>query len=295
MLNRVNQPGTTLLELLVVLVLLATVGGAIMRVAVGQQRFLGAVERVMQVHRTVQEGADIPRQELRAVAAASGGIYEMTADRIDFRSLIGVSVICDVDSSRALVSVPGRLSGSGLTSWVVEPRERDTVLVFEPASDSAPPIWRVHTLASAPTPGGRCPLASGLARTAAEESDALSLQIVPPLDLSAGAGASLRFIRRARYQLYRAGDGRWYLGFLDCAPARSVPCSTIQPVSGPFATSGVRFAFRDATGAITADPTRVARVDVLSRAASAVSLRALGFALGIYSDSVVASIALRNR
>lgn len=295
MLSRESRHGTTLVELLLVLVLLAMVGGAIMRVAVGQQRFLDAVERVMEIHRTVQEGADIPRQELRAIGAASGGIYDMTADRIDFRSLIGSSVICDVDSSRTTVSIPGRLSWSELTSWIVAPRERDTVLVFDATSDSAPPSWRVHTLATAPAPGGRCPVASGLARTTAEEGNALSFQIAPPLELTLGAGASLRFFRRARYQLYRAGVGQWYLGFLDCAPARSVPCSAIQPVSGPFAPAGVRFAFRDSAGAITADPARVARIDVFSRAASNASLRAIGFALRIYSDSLLASIALRNR
>lgn len=295
MLSRANRRGTTLLELLVVLVLLAIVGGAIMRVAAGQQRFLAAVERVMEVHRTSREGADVPLQELRAVAAASGGIYAMADDRIEFRSLIGVSVLCDMDSSRTTVSIPGRQDWSGLTSWVVAPRERDTVLIFDAASDSVPPRWRIHALASAPSPGGRCPMASGLARTAAEESDALSFELAPPLEPSIGAGASLRIFRRARYQLYRSGDGRWYLGFLDCAPARSAPCSTIQPVSGPFAPGGVRFAFHDSAGAVTANPTRVARIDIVSRAESDAPLRAMGFALGTYSDSALASVALRNR
>ncbi|HET7553225.1 MAG TPA: prepilin-type N-terminal cleavage/methylation domain-containing protein [Gemmatimonadaceae bacterium] len=295
MLSGVLRRGTTLVELLVVLVLLAIVGGATMHVAVGQQRFLAAVERVMEVHRTSREGADIPRQELRIMAPASGAIYGMAADRVEFRSLIGASVICEFDSSRTTVSIPGRLAWSGLTSWVVAPRERDTVLVFDAASDSTLPRWRVHTLATAPDPGGRCPTVSGLARTSAEENDALSFRLTPPLESSVGAGASLRFVRRARYQLYRAGDGYWYLGFLDCAPARSVPCSTIQPVSGPFAPAGVRFTFVDSTGTVTADPAHVARVDVLSRAESDAPLRAMGLALGVYSDSVLASIALRNR
>ena len=295
MLSRARGRGSTLLELLVVLVLLAMVGGAIMRVAVGQRRFLDAVQQVMETHRTAQEGADIPRQELRAVAAASGGIYYMAADRVEFRSVIGTSVLCDADSSRTTVSIPDRLAWSGLTSWIVAPREGDTMLVFDAASDSVPPRWRVHALATAPAPGGRCPVASGIARTTAEESAALTFQLAPPLELTAGAGAPLRFFRRARYQLYRAGDGRWYLGFLDCAPARSVPCSTIQPVSGPFASGGVGFVFRDSTGAVTADPSHVVRIDVLSHAKSNASLRAMGFALGIYSDSILASVALRNR
>jgi hypothetical protein len=124
---------------------------------------------------------------------------------------------------------------------------------------------------------------------------AISFRIAPRVEATVGGGTSVRFFRRARYQLYRAGDGRWYLGFVDCAPARSVPCSTIQPVSGPFAPAGVRFAFRDSTGSITATPARVTRIDVLSHAASDAALRAMGFALGIYSDSVLVSIALRNR
>jgi hypothetical protein len=295
MLSRVRRRGTTLVELLVVLVLLAIIGGAIMQVAVGQQRFLAAVEQVMEVHRTSRDGAALPRQELRTVTPASGGIYDMAADRIDFRSLIGSPVICAVDTSRTIVSIPGRLAWNRLTSWIVAPRERDTVLVFDAASDSASPRWRVHTLASVPVLGGRCPMASGLARTVAEESDALSFQLSPPLDVAAGMGAPLRIFRRARYQLYRAGDDRWYLGFLDCAPSRATPCSTIQPVSGPFVPSGVHFSYRDSTGASTADPALVARIDVLSLAASSAPLRAVGFALGIYSDSVLASISLRNR
>ena len=295
MLRASGRRGTTLIELLMVLVLLTLVGGAIIRIALGQQRFLDTVERVMEVHRTAREGADIPREELRAIAAASGDIYEMASDHIEFRSLIATSVICAVDSARTTLSIPGRFAWSGLTSWMAAPREGDTVLVFDSSSDSLPSHWLVHTLATGPGAGGRCPMATGLARTVAEESDALSFQLSPPLDLAAGTGTSIRIFRRARYQLYRAGAARWYLGSLDCAPARVTPCSTIQPVSGPFVSGGVRFSYHDSAGAVTADPKQVVRIDVLSHAASDVSLRAMGFALGIYSDSVITSIALRNR
>ena len=295
MLRGERARGTTLVELLAVLVLLAIVGGAIMRIAVGQQRFLDALERVIETRRTVREGVDTPRQELRAIAAASGGIYDMAGDMIEFRSLIGASVLCAVDSSRVTVSIPARAAWSALTSWVVSPREGDTLLVFDAASDSGPPLWRVHTLATAPAPGGLCPLASGFARSAAEESAALSFQLAPPLESTIGAGAALRFVRRARYELYRAGDGYWYLGFLDCWPARTIPCSTVQPVSGPFTAGGVRFVYRDSTGAATTDRVRVTRIDVVSSAVSDAPLRAAGFVRGYYSDSIVAPIALRNR
>lgn len=295
MLSRPYRPGATLLELLVVLVLLAIVGGAIMRVTIGEERFLAAAQAVIATQRTAREGVDIPRQELRAVAPGTGGIYEMADDYFDFRSLLGSSVLCSFDLSRTTVSIPDRLAESGLTSWIAAPREGDTVLVFDADVDNAPPMWRVHTLVTAPAPGGSCPVATGLARTSAEERLALTFQLAPPLEQTVGPGAALRFIRRARYALYRAGDDRWYLGFLDCVPARAVPCTGIQPVSGPFTPGGVRFAFRDSSGAVTSDPARVARIDVVSRATSVTRLHAAGFARGFRTDSITASITLRNR
>lgn len=287
--------GTTLVELLAVLVLLALVGAAVMRIAVGQQRFLSAVDAVIDARRAARDGVDIPRQDLRAVAAASGGIYAMVADMIEFRSLIGVSVACRVDSSRIRVSIPARDAWSRLTSWVASPRAGDTVLVFDAASDSAHPVWHAHALTTDPVPGGVCPVGSGFARNSIEEAAALELQLIPQLEPTIHAGAALRFVRRARYQLYRAGDGRWYLGYLDCLSSRATPCSTIQPVSGPFASGGVRFAFSDSSGVPTGNPSSVARVDVVSHTGTHAPLRAMGFVWGSYSDSVVASVALRNR
>jgi hypothetical protein len=295
MLSEARRGGSTILELLIALVLLAALGGAIMRITVGEERFLAALEEVLVMQRTTREGADIPRHELRMVAPAAGDIYEMGEDHIDFRSLTGSSVICTVDSSRTTVNVPDRFAWSAITTWVAAPRDGDTVLVLDADTDGVPPVWRVHTLLSAPAPGGSCPTSTGLARSNAEESAALSFQLTPPLELTVRSGAALRFVRRARYALYRAGDDRWYVGYLDCAPARAVPCSTIQPISGPFAPGGVRFLFHDDSGTSTDDPVRVAQVDVLARTTSSAPLRAMGFALGFRTDSIVASVTLRNR
>lgn len=289
------SPGTTLVELLAVLVLLAMVGAAILRIAVGQQRFLDAVDRIIEARRTVREGVEIPRQDLRAISPASGGIYSMAADMVEFRSLTGVSVVCGFDSSRTLVSIPDRYAWNALTSWVASPRQGDTVLVFDAVRDSEPPVWRAHILAADPARGGICPVSGGFSRSSIEEGAALQLQLIPALEPGIGAGAALRIVRRARYQLYRAGDSRWYLGYLDCLSTRSVPCSTIQPVSGPFVTAGIRFLFRDSSGVETSDPAAVTRIDIVSRATTDVALRAAGFASGGYTDSVVASVALRNR
>lgn len=295
MLNRTHPAGSTLLELLCVLVLLSLLGGAIMRLVVSQRRFLDAASLTMEVARSVREGAEIPREELRAVSASSGGIYELADDHLDFRSLTASSVLCTIDSSRSVVSIPARLAWSALTSWVAAPREGDTLLVLDSSADTDAPTWRVHTLQSVPSPGGRCPAATGLARTASEESDALTFEVAPPLEHTIEAGSALRVFRRARYELYRAGDGRWYLGYLDCAPFRATPCSNVQPVSGPYTAAGIRFSYRDSSGATTVDPKRVARIEVRARAESRVELRAGGFARGFRSESLAAAVGLRNR
>jgi hypothetical protein len=108
-------------------------------------------------------------------------------------------------------------------------------------------------------------------------------------------GAALRFVRRARYQLYRASDGLWYVGHLDCLPSRATPCATIQPVVGPFESNGVHFAYRDSTGAVTSDPTRVARIDVHARAPGLRMPHAGGYASHGSADSLLITIAPRNR
>jgi type II secretory pathway pseudopilin PulG len=295
MLSRAHHSGSTLLELLVVLVILAMVGGAIMHLTVGEERFLATLDEVTEMQRTVREGADIPRYELRSVAPASGGIYEAADDHVDFRSLTGSSVLCSVDSSLTTLSIPDRLAWSALTTWIAAPREGDTVLVLDADTDGVPPTWRVHTLLTAPAPGGSCPPSTGLARNSADEVATLAFRLAAPLEPTVTPGAALRFVRRARYALYRAGDDLWYLGYLDCAPARAVPCSAIQPISGPFAPGGVRFLFRDAVGASTSEPADVKRIDVLSRTTSSTPLRAIGFALGLRTDSALTSVAPRNR
>ncbi|HEY9516456.1 MAG TPA: prepilin-type N-terminal cleavage/methylation domain-containing protein [Gemmatimonadaceae bacterium] len=285
--------GYTLVELLVVVVLAGVVGAAVMRITVSQHRYLDAMRRIIETRRAVREGAEIPRYDLRAISPASGGIYAMAPQMIEFRSALGASVVCDMDYARTRVSIPSRGASSGLTAWIAPPRQGDTVLVFD-ATDSGITSWHAHVLAADPTFGATCPESTGFARDAVEAATALELQLTMPLAPSVGAGAALRFVRRARYQLYLAGGGRWYLGYLDCLASRAVPCSTIQPVSGPFPTDGIRFAFRDTSGGETSDPAGVARIDIVSRAETNVALRAAGFAHRVFTDSIVATIAPRN-
>jgi hypothetical protein len=66
----------------------------------------------------------------------------------------------------------------------------------------------------------------------------------------------------------------------------------------PFAASGatgLRFAYYDSTGAVTAVRTSVSKIDVTLRAQSESAVRSPGFNTGRYVDSLVVSVGLRNR
>ena len=116
----------------------------------------------------------------------------------------------------------------------------------------------------------------------------------------------LRFTRIVRMSLYRASDGRWYLGARDWNVA-SGRLNTIQPVAGPLdpydvnpRRSGLSFRyFDDAAVELRApfDPGRIARVDVWARSATLRPVRLAGLtaAAGPFVDSLAAALAIRNR
>ena len=102
-------------------------------------------------------------------------------------------------------------------------------------------------------------------------------------------GSPVLGFETVRYALYqRAGDTDWYIGL--------TTASGTQPLIGPVLPNGVAFAYYDSTGAVTALPARVARVDIAVRALTMQAVRATagGSGLARAVDSVAASVTLRN-
>jgi hypothetical protein len=279
--------GASLIELVVVIVLLAAIGSATMGVVIHQERFYRTQADAIDSRATVRDAASLLQSELRALTPADGDLYSISPGAVEYRATLAQSAICTISPSRRRVTIPPEhlASGAPLTWFGTQPEAGDTLLVL--ASDSTlGDRWDRHVLTSAPSRTGTCPVASGLTSTSAEASAALTLSLSPQLDSAIAAGALVRIVRRARYELYRASDSRWYLGYLDCLSSRATPCNVVQPVSGPFAPSGVQLAYLDVNGARTTDPWRVARIDVLAVAARRSSPTTL--------DSLATTIALRN-
>jgi hypothetical protein len=282
-----TRRGASLIELVVVIVLLAAIGSATMGIVIHQERFYRAQADAIDSRTTVRDAAALLQSELRALTPGDGDLYSIGPTAIEFRATLAQSAICTIASSRSQITIPPEhlASGAPLT-WVGTQLEAgDTLLVL--ATDSTlGDRWDRHVLTAAPSSVGSCPVASGLTTSAAEASAALTLALRPQLDSSIAPGTLVRIVRRARYELYRASDSRWYLGYLDCLASRVTPCNIVQPVSGPFSPSGIQLAYLDRNGVPTSDPWRVARIDVLAIA----SRRSAPATL----DSLATTIALRN-
>lgn len=292
--HRAHERGTTLAELLVALVLFAIVGGAALGVLASQQRFAHRALERLAARRAARDAADALRSDLRPLAPSRGDLLAIGANRIEFRGAIGSSVVCAVGPARDVLHVPPRdAAGGALTSWVVPPVAGDTLLVRVPAPLPDGAEWEAYALAADPARGA-CPLAGGLVASVAESSTAIALRVTPPLSPGVRAGAPVRVVRRERYELYRGGDGGWYLGFADCRAGRATPCATVQPVSGPFAPGGIAFSYRDATGAETTTPSLARSVRVLLVGRGTTGSSVSGPGVGAAAESLAITITPRN-
>jgi type II secretory pathway pseudopilin PulG len=284
---RARRAGASLIELVVVIVLLAAIGSATLAVVIHQERFYRSQADAIDARATVRDAAALLQSELRALTPVDGDLYAIAPAAIEFRATLAQSVVCTIAPSRSAITVPPEqlTSGAPLTWIGTRPEAGDTLLIL--ATDSTlGDVWSRHVLTAAPSSTGSCPTATGFTASAAEASAALTMTLSPPLDTTVGAGALVRVVRRARYELYRASDSRWYLGYLDCLESRATPCNVVQPVAGPFAPAGIQLSYLDLARAPTADPWRVARIDIVAIAARRSSPATL--------DSLATTIALRN-
>jgi hypothetical protein len=279
--------GASLIELVVVIVLLAIIGSAIMGIVIHQERFYRAQADAIDARATVRDAASILQSELRALTASDGDLYAIAPGAVEFRTTLMQSAVCTISPSRRQITIPPEHLASGVPlTWIGTQTESGDTLLVLVGDSTLGNRWDRHVLTGAPSRSGTCPISSGLTTTPADASAALTLTLSPALDGVIAPGTLLRIVRRARYELYRAADSRWYLGYLDCLASRSTPCNVVQPVSGPFARAGIQLGYLDASGAPTANPRLVARIDLLAIAERRSSPATL--------DSLATAIALRN-
>lgn len=284
--------GFTVHELIISLTIMSAVFVVATHFALEQARFFRAVTDVSTLRWQLEQATNVLRNTLWSVSPRAGDILVAQDSALEIRLATGTAVSCEGVPGTVLIPAP-TVVGNTLSAFMRRPERGDRVSAL--FSDSLGATWLHLRVMSAPEPAGVCsmfPAAPG----------AWAVATVEPLALP--AGTPLRFTRPLRLSLYRSTDNRWYLGARDWNGERE-QFNTIQPVAGPLGEhtadteSGLRFAYHDRDGAVLLEPvdgTRVSSVTVVARASThrPVRMRGLRRADGIYRDSGVAVIRLRN-
>ncbi len=309
--------GFTLAEILVSLVLLGMIMAAMTAVLSRQQRFYRSATDLMETRGRIRQALAVLPSDLRSLSPSdtlsgglnTGDIYLWNDHALEFRSVMGSSVVCWVPAVAPLTTL--RLPPVGLpnvlTAWLTTPAVGDSLLIF----DNTAIRWRVYAItAIAPVSGAAgCSTGAGQFLTAAQGAlSSYSVTVFPALSATVAVGAPVRVFRRAHYELYQETDGRWYLGFFDCL-STYVPashCGSLEPMSGPYqpysatpGQSGLLFTYYDSTGAVlnpaTAKAKNIARIDVTMRAQTQTPISLSGGAQALAKDTTRYTIGLRNR
>jgi prepilin-type N-terminal cleavage/methylation domain-containing protein len=296
--SRQARCGFTLIELLIGLTLTSIVGGAVAAAVAVQWRSHDGLGESEGARQALRDGANVLLAELRAASPAGGDLVAVSDTALELQSAIGASVLCSLSVARDRIIVPPRQPavGSSLTWWRDAPAPGDSVDILD-GRGSAPDSLTRHEVVS--IGGGQCALASGFVRSAADAAASIELRVSPALPPSIARGAPVRFLRAARYTLYRSSaDGRWYLGIRERLGG---VWSIVQPVAGPFAPAaasgrgGMAVVARDGAGAaIPTAPYHGARsLEISLRSRGTRPARALGRATAV-AESLHVILAPRN-
>ena len=303
-LNR-ERPGLSLAELVAVIALAGLVGSTILATITRQQRFYRDAAEILYARESVRDAMEVLSTDIRAASLAD--TVRLRADSaIEFFSTIGASVVCETVASD--VGLPAaHASGNSLSAFLTEPDTGDLAL-FHTDSGGGEEHWERYRISSfaSRSLASSCSAASRFSQKSdfAAGATGFVVTLSTPLHGDVEPGAPVRFIRRARYSLYRASDGAWYLGYRRCNAIGPSACGVVQPVSGPYrgynpdpAATGLLFEYFDVAGR-RLDPAvpafALARVDVTARTESQHRVSS-GAQSARISDSAKVSVAIRNR
>jgi prepilin-type N-terminal cleavage/methylation domain-containing protein len=300
-----HRHGMSLAELLVVIALAGVVGGAVAVTVNRQQLFYRGVSDLHYAREGVRDAMEVMSTDIRAMSLSD--TVRLRADSaIEFLADIGSSVVCQGVGGQ--IGLSARHSeGNSLSAFLVEPDTGD-IAAFYIRSGEGREEWERHRIAgfSSRSLTTSCPPSSDF--SAQTDLDAAMtgfvVTLADPLPGGISAGVPVRFLRRARYSLYRASDGHWYLGYRRCNAVGASTCAPVQPLSGPYGAysadagvTGLDFEYFDAQGhplGPSDSPLMLARVDITARGEQWQRAAKSGQADRV-AEAATISVAVRNR
>jgi prepilin-type N-terminal cleavage/methylation domain-containing protein len=296
---RRRSTGFTLVELIITVTILGVMGTMVAQLMMRQQRFFQRMSDQAQVRRELRTALSTMPTELRGVSSVGGDISAFSSSSISFRSIIGMSFVCERSSSTTIDVPPVNTSRTTTSNWVVLPSSGDTVFALRHDSLGVKgDFWSAHRITGVSAGAGMC-LTSVYTDVLLDAGKSrYRFTVTPALPDSVVAGSALRFTRSARYELARQASGRWYL---QRSEVQGGLWTQGIIVGGPFVApqpsgaSGFALSYFDSTGAALAvggNSRRIARIDL--------ALRAQGQggsdpSATMVTDSVKLSVAMRNR
>ena len=307
--TRSPRRGFTLIEIMIVVVLLGLVMGTLMTVIVRQQRFYRNASQIMDSRSQIRQAVTILPVDLRGISTVGGDILALTDSAVEIRATYGSSVICDKFAGDSMSFAPtGALAANGgnvLTSFLTTPAIGDTLFVYDTATVAIASPWVIHrvTAVSTTTSALTCGVLSGYTALGDAAKTKTVVRVSPVLAATEIKGSPVRFTRRVRYDIYQAGDSKWYLGYNQYTNGA---WAGIQPVSGPYLpyttdtlTSGLNLRYFKADGTevtTLASASQVARIRLWVRAQAGQGVSLSGNANGTtFQDYLNLTVAIRNR
>lgn len=222
-----NRRGTTLAELIVVLLLGTIVIGLYASTVVGQRRAERTLAGAAASASAADESVRVLAMALERVARADS-LWARGDTALEWRATVGVAVACAFGGDSLVVPDTGAAAW-----WESVPDAGDAA---EIGAASGAWVRDEIVFVRSRQSGGAC----GVPQHTLRLRNALSVAGVP----------AVRVTRRTRFMLYRGGDGAWWLGQRTCSFALPLQCTPAQPIAGPLATppSGLRFAIDSAAG-----------------------------------------------
>jgi prepilin-type N-terminal cleavage/methylation domain-containing protein len=229
-----SRRGTTLVELLVALVLSAVLLGAASSSLLRQQRAARWVGASSAAESQVRHVARLLSGELALLDAESGDVAagQASDSSLELRAVVASGLACDTATNVVALAPPG-LTTPPLSGVARAPAPGDSLWY-----DADSLGWRGRAVLAVARASAGCTL------PAATAGATYRLTLDAPIDAS--GATPVRLTRWERYVVYRASDGRWYVGIRDWSVA-SARYLAPQPVAGPFLRalpSGERTGFR---------------------------------------------------